>query len=111
MFKVPVENVNNRSVCNLSSSSQRADWLREASLFIWDESPMTYKYIIQKVDRTLRHFTGRDQEFFEGKNIIFAGDIRQISPVVKHGSSEDVIRSSIRFSYVWSMLETVSLTV
>ncbi len=110
MFKIPVENLTTYSVCNCSSASQRAQLIRNAALIIWDEICMTHKNAIYAVDRTIRDFDNKET-CFGSRNIIFAGDFRQIPPVIKSGTKEDIISATVKFSTVWKYFQKFHLTI
>ena len=109
-FKIPVDHLDNKLVCNISNSSQRGKLIRETTVIIWDELPMTHKFIIEAVDRTLKDFT-KNNSFFGNKNVLFAGDFRQIPPVIKNGNESEIITSTIKFSYCWKNIDKFQLTI
>jgi hypothetical protein len=85
-FCIPLE-INAKSTCNIKQDHIRADFLRAASLFIWDEAPMMNRYCFEAFDRTMRDIMGKVHESnrdkpFGGKVVVLGGDFRQILPVV-----------------------------
>jgi hypothetical protein len=79
--------INAKSTCNIKQDHIRADFLRAASLFIWDEAPMMNRYCFEAFDRTMRDIMGKVHESnrdkpFGGKVVVLGGDFRQILPVV-----------------------------
>ncbi|XP_057249974.1 uncharacterized protein LOC125496547 [Beta vulgaris subsp. vulgaris] len=47
---------------------------------------------------------------FGGKVVVFAGDLRQILPVVPKGSRQDIVFSAINSSYLWDFCRVLRLT-
>ena len=83
MFKLPMEErLTPSCVCNINTQTQRADLIRKADLIIWDELPMTHRYCVEALDRSLRDIT-KHNKLFGGKTILFSGDWRQIGPISK----------------------------
>ncbi|XP_021765519.1 uncharacterized protein LOC110730050 [Chenopodium quinoa] len=79
-FKIPFD-PDQHSVCNFKKDSTRADLIREASLIIWDEAPMTHRLAFEAVDRHFKDICS-DSRVFGGKLVVLGGDFRQILPVV-----------------------------
>ena len=52
MFNVPLD-VNEISVCLISKQFELEEPIRETSLIIWDEAPMTYCYMFEDIKREL----------------------------------------------------------
>ena len=71
-FKVPVP-CDQHSSCNVSSRTENAQLIRESLAIVWDEAPMTSKYVLQAVDRSLQHLMGNTLPF-GGKVIVLAGE-------------------------------------
>lgn len=99
MFKIPI-NVHKTSVCSISKQSELAELIRETSLIIWDEAPMTHRYIFEAVERTFRDVCSTNEPF-GGKLLIFGGDFRQVFPVVTKGNRADVVATSISKAIFW----------
>ncbi|XP_071582207.1 uncharacterized protein [Temnothorax nylanderi] len=60
--------------------SKEAQYLKEIDIFIWDEAPMTPRYALDIMDRTLRDIMSNDLPF-GGKIVILGGDFRQLLPI------------------------------
>ena len=56
-------------VCNTNTQTQRADLIRNADLIIWDELPMTHRYCVEALEKSLRDIT-RQNKLFGGKMAI-----------------------------------------
>ena len=75
--------------CFIAVDAELADQIREAAIIIWDEIVMCHRHCIECVDRTLRDITKVELPF-GGKIVLFAGDFRQILPVVRGGSRAQI---------------------
>jgi len=53
MFKIPI-NATDTSYCFFPKNSKLAELMRQSSLVIWDEAPMTHRHVFETVDRTFR---------------------------------------------------------
>ncbi|KAK9068593.1 hypothetical protein SSX86_012708 [Deinandra increscens subsp. villosa] len=113
-FRIPI-NINENSLCTLNPNSDVAELLKETSLIIWDEAPMTNKHCFEALDRSLNDIiksnsSSRKDIFFGGKVVVFGGDFRQILLVVPGGTDEDIVNSSLSSSYLWSKCKVLKLT-
>lgn len=71
---------------------------------------MAHKKLIEMLDRSLRDLMQKN-ELFGGKIIIFSGDFRQIPTVVENaGTNSDIVRASVRRSYIWKNVKSLALT-
>ena len=52
VFKILI-GVDETSICSISKQSELAQLIRETSLTIWDEAPMTHHYTVEVVKRSL----------------------------------------------------------
>ncbi|CAM9472450.1 unnamed protein product, partial [Hapterophycus canaliculatus] len=110
MFKLPLdEKMTPSCVCNIKSQTQRADLIRKCDLIIWDEVPMTHRYCVEALDRTLQDLL-RNHNTFGNKTILFSGDFRQTGPIVKFGASTDTVDASIISSHLWGKIKKYRLT-
>ncbi|KAK9050036.1 hypothetical protein SSX86_030995 [Deinandra increscens subsp. villosa] len=113
-FRIPI-NITEDSICRLKPDSDSAKLLKETSLIIWDEAPMTNKHCFEALDKSLNDLLGNknssgNQSYFGGKVVVFGGDFRQILPVVPGGTDEDIVNSSLSSSYIWSQCKDLKLT-
>lgn len=110
MFKFPIDLVDDLGHWSVTKRSQRGELIRNADVIIYDEAPMAHKYLIHMLDRSLRDLMD-SEEIFGGKLVIFAGDFRQIPPVVTNARTDsDVINCSVKSSPLWDKLKTFCLT-
>eukprot|EP00798_Chlamydomonas_sp_ICE-L_P011274 gene11274-18906_t len=97
------------SVCSIDAQSAKAQLLRQASLIIWDEAPMTHKHCYEAVDRMLRDFMQNDLPF-GGKIVVMAGDFRQILPVIQRGTRSQIVGAALCNSPLWNHFTLLQLT-
>lgn len=114
-FKIPF-NLLSTSTCNISLQSDEALLIQKAELILWDECPMMHRHAFEALDRSLRDIMGQINPIFKNvpfgnKIIVFGGDFRQILPVVKRGSDNDIIKSSFNRSNLWKYIIQMKLTI
>jgi len=73
---------------------------------------MAHRFTVEPLDHTLRDLMASNEPF-GGKNVIFAGDFRQIPPVVPFGTRQEIINSSItiKSSTIWKTLKIHNLKI
>jgi len=101
-FKIPI-NCKQGSQSSMSRrrndpSSDDADVIRQASIIIWDEFPMSHRNTINCVDRLLKDLMKDVDPLnanlpFGGKLMCFSGDWRQTLPVEPHGGRGETIQA------------------
>ena len=106
-FKIPI-NVEVGSFCSISKQSDLAKLLRETTTIIWDEAPMTNRYALEALDRSLKDILDCDAPF-GGKVMILGGDFRQVLPVVQKGTKAQMISACIVKSTLWSNTKVLHL--
>lgn len=111
MFKLPLnERVVDGAMCDINNGSQRAELIRKCDLIIFDELPMTHRYCIEALERSLRDIRG-SQSLYGGVTICFSGDWRQCGPVVPFGSAADTVEASFISSDLWPKTTRMRLTI
>ena len=110
-FGFPVPMPPDNVPCSISAQSGRADVLRAASLIIWDEAPMSPGEAVTAADLLLRDLCDVPRPF-GGKTMVFAGDFRQVLPVIPHGSRTEVMAHSLKnhYSFKADVLRVFSLS-
>jgi len=88
------------SSSNIKIQSKEAHYLKETDVFIWDEAPMSPRYALEIIDRTLRDIMNNDLPF-RGKIIVLGGDFRQFLPIKIHSIRSEIVNLSIKFSSTW----------
>lgn len=108
MFKIPIDGLNESSVCSVAKNSQRAELFRATTAIIWDEVGAQHRLAIEAVDRTLRDIRGDDRPF-GGLIVVLGGDFLQTLPVVPRGSRQDIVNATIQQSFLWDHVELLHL--
>ncbi|XP_008189353.1 uncharacterized protein LOC103311494 [Acyrthosiphon pisum] len=108
-FGLPLGTLTEQSTSSITMQSLRAQRIREASLIVWDEAPMSPGLQFTVVDRLLKDIMGSALPF-GGKPILLAGDFRQILPVVRRGNRSSIVMSSIKRHSLWREFEQFRLT-
>jgi hypothetical protein len=109
MFKIPVDGLNDDSICNIPKEGPLAELIRRTHLIIWDESGMQHRNAPEAVDRTCRDLRNNNKPF-GGITVVFGGDFQQILPVIPRGSCEDIIGATIQRSHLWKDVQILHLT-
>ena len=100
MFKLPLEDsLVSGVLCDIRGESQRAELIRKCDLIIWDGLPMTHKYCVEALNKTLQDLLN-NTALFGDKIILFSGDWRQVGPVVKYGSALDTVEAAVILSFL-----------
>lgn len=107
-FKIPIK-LHEASKSSIRLGGPLAELIRKARLIIWDEVVMQHRLAIECVDRTFREILNID-ELFGGKTVVFAGDFRQILPVVPLGNRAEIVSACIKSSYIWPHVTELTLS-
>ncbi|CAN1799646.1 ATP-dependent DNA helicase PIF1 [Linum perenne] len=112
-FHIPVD-VHSTSTCHIEQDSDLAELIRNTSLIIWDEAPMTHKHCMHALDRTLRDIMSRRNRGnlnlpFGGITVVFGGDFRQTLPVIPKATRTEIVNSSIKRSDLWDHMRVIKL--
>ncbi|XP_029124910.1 uncharacterized protein LOC109787689 [Cajanus cajan] len=106
-FKIPI-NVEEDSFFSISKQSDLAKLIRETTTIIWDEAPMTNRYALEALDRSLKDILDCNAPF-GGKIMILGGDFRQVLPVVPKGTKAQMIYACIVKSHLWPITKVLHL--
>ena len=107
-FKAPL-NITSESVCNIDAQSTLADLIRMSKIIVWDEAPMSHRFQLEALDRTLRDITNIDQPF-GGKTMVLSGDFRQCLPVLPQASRAEVVDAALNRSPLWQFFKVMHLS-
>ncbi|CAN1293759.1 hypothetical protein LINPERPRIM_LOCUS22168 [Linum perenne] len=112
-FHIPVD-IHSTSTCHIEQDSDLAELIRNTSLIIWDEAPMTHKHCMHALDRTLRDIMSRRNRGnlnlpFGGITVVFGGDFRQTLPVIPKATRTEIVNSSIKRSDLWDHMRVIKL--
>jgi len=93
-FQAPLT-LNEQSRSSLSINSKKAEELRNADIFIWDEAAFAPLYALKAVDYLLKDIM-QNNLLFGGKTFVMGGDFKQTPPVVHKGSKIKIVEASIK---------------
>ena len=97
--RAPVD-LHEKSMCNYSDKSGTAELIRQADLVVIDEATIGDRLLYECLDRSFRNTRKNDQPF-GGITMVFSGDWHQCLPVVPGGGPADIIRQTLKRSYLW----------
>ena len=106
-FRIPI-NLTDTSTCNIYKRTEAADAIQRCHLLVWDEAGMIDRRAVEAVDRSLRDIRETDAPF-GGLLTLFAGDWRQILPVVRGGARHQVVRACLKSSILWQDVTCLTL--
>ncbi len=107
--KVPIENLNAESFCNITKRDATAELIRRCKVIVMDEDTMAHKHVFEAVERTFRDLRGNDRPF-GGCTTVPCGDWRQTLPVVKRGSRADITEACLKSSELWKEAVVMKLS-
>jgi hypothetical protein len=105
--KVPIK-IQETSMCSITKREALSELLRKAKLLVIDEVTMGHRHIFDEVDRTMRDIRDNDA-LFGGLTVLFAGDWRQILPVIRHASRPQIVEACLKHSPIWDAVEKLEL--
>ena len=94
--------------CPIDKNSTMAKLLCESKMILMDEVVMMDKVDLERISSTLQFLTGVNLPF-GGKNVIIAGDFRQILPVKRNDF--ETIEHCIKNSVLWKYFDINSLVI
>ncbi|XP_074339091.1 uncharacterized protein LOC141677199 isoform X4 [Apium graveolens] len=112
-FKIPID-PNEFTCCEIKQNTYLAELINNTSLVIWDEAPMTHRYVFEAVDRTFRDIRAKvhvDAQIrpFGGLTMLLGGDFRQILPVIPKKGREEIVAATISKSPLWQFCKIFKL--
>ena len=107
-FKIPIDLLNERSVCAILKNSPHANLIRSTIAIIWDEIGAQHQHGVDTVDQMLHDICNNNRPF-AGITTVLGGDFLQTLPVVPKGSREDIIDATIQRSHLWQNTEILFL--
>uniref|UniRef100_A0A8I6WJ47 ATP-dependent DNA helicase n=1 Tax=Hordeum vulgare subsp. vulgare TaxID=112509 RepID=A0A8I6WJ47_HORVV len=106
-FKIPIKLTHN-NMCSFTKQSGMAEFLKQASLLIWDEVAMTKRQALETLDRSLHDILEYALPF-GGKVVVFGGDFTQVLPVVTRGTRAQITDATLLRSYLWEKICKIRL--
>ena len=110
-FKVPID-LSKDSTCFMNRGVKEV--CRRTTLIVIDEVTMGHRHMYECLDRSLRDLMSsvaeeRGDKLFGGITVLFAGDWRQILPVVVKGHQAQTVDACLLKSYIWRDVVTLPL--
>ncbi|MGV8963534.1 MAG: HRDC domain-containing protein [Candidatus Saccharimonadaceae bacterium] len=81
---IPTPTGKKELIAKMKMQGNRQQILRELELLVIDEISMVRVDVLDAIDTVLRHYRHRDKEPFGGVQVVFIGDMFQLSPVAKY---------------------------
>lgn len=107
LFKVLI-NIETHSFYSISKQCDLAKLIRETITIIWDEAPMTNRYVLESLDRSLKDILDCYAPF-RGKVMVLGGNFRQVLPAIKKGTKAQMISECIIKSPLWAITKVLHL--
>lgn len=112
-FKIPID-VDEFTCCEIKKNTHLAELICKTSLVVWDEAPMTHRYIFESVDRTFRDILTKVNPNarsmpFGGLTMLLGGDFRQVLPVIPRKGRAHIVEASICKSNLWQRCKIYQL--
>ncbi|KAF8056401.1 hypothetical protein N665_1273s0003 [Sinapis alba] len=100
------------STCKkMKPGSDRAELVKAAKLFVWDEAPMMSRHCFETLDCSMCDIIRSSEDKpFGGKVVFFCGDFRQILPVMLGGGRQETVLATLNSSYLWEHCKVLKLT-
>ncbi|XP_022891885.1 uncharacterized protein LOC111406738 [Olea europaea var. sylvestris] len=107
-FKIPLQ-ASFDMRWSISKQSSLGQLLQMTKLIVWDEAPMINRCAFEVLDKMLKDINKCELPFGE-KVVVFGEDFRQVLPVVKRGTKDDIMKTSLVFSDLWQYFTQLTLT-
>ncbi len=103
--------IDETSMCSITKREALSQLLRQAKLLVINEVTMGHRHIFKAVDRTrtMRDIREKDA-LFGGLTVLFAGDWRQILPVIQHGRRPQIVEACLKHYPIWDAVEKLELS-
>ncbi|KAK9055483.1 hypothetical protein SSX86_026566 [Deinandra increscens subsp. villosa] len=108
-FRIPID-LTDHSTCNITKKTNLSKLLIETVLIIWDEAPMSERYCLESLDRTLKDILDKPHIPFGGKSIVLGGDFRQTLPIKQKATKCQILDMSLTQSPLWQQFKMFKLT-
>ncbi|XP_014204683.1 uncharacterized protein LOC106636701 [Copidosoma floridanum] len=94
--------------CPIRKNGPLAKVLQDTTFIVWDECTMSHRAHIEAINRTLQDLRS-NQNLMGGITFVFAGDFRQMLPVILRGTRADIIHDCLKSSFLWHYVESLHL--
>jgi hypothetical protein len=107
--QVPIE-LTPESTCHVSRrKNATAELIRRARLVIIDEATMQDRLVAETVFRLFRDIRRCEELLNAGIVVVFAGDFRQVLPVIRKASRAVTVSRTLKRSMIWPEVTTYHL--
>lgn len=106
-FKLPINMHDNKS---LLWNTHVKTIINAIDFIIIDEVSMVPAHAINAIDQALQDMYNNNL-YFGGKHVLFGGDFRQLLPVVKKGSKQNILETCFKSCTCWDILTKYTLTI
>jgi hypothetical protein len=111
-FKVDVPTYSD-SQSRILPNTKLAQIIQDCDVIIWDEAPMSSRYVLEIVEEKLRELM--PNEFskipFGGKIMLLGGDFRQCLPIQRNANRSEKLDLSIKSSCLWPNFKIFQLKI
>lgn len=107
-FKIP-SNLSEKTSCDIKKRTLLADLLKQTSIIVFDEVPMSDWCCFECLDHSLRDNLECDMDEFGSMSILLGSDIRQTLPVCPKSTKLQIIASKLPNSYFWPYFQVYKL--
>ncbi|KAM0925378.1 hypothetical protein ACQ4PT_004241 [Festuca glaucescens] len=113
-FEIPVD-LDDRALCNIRRAIDLSDLIKQTSLVLWDEAPMSHRGCVESLDRTLRDLLSEDQPGnaslpFGGLPVVMGGNFRQVLHVLPGASRAQIVDAALCSSPLWCHVKVLFLS-
>ncbi|XP_026400445.1 uncharacterized protein LOC113296353 [Papaver somniferum] len=88
-FRIPID-ITSTSICSIAKQKEEAEFIKQATLIIWDEVPMQHRHCIEAVNRLLQDIYENKKDDFGGVTVVMGGDFGQTLPVIPNGGRAEI---------------------
>ena len=106
-FKIPLD-ISPSTMCDITPRSKMGQLIKRAKLIIWDECSMISKDLIETVDKSFQDIL-KNSLPFGGCLFVFAGDFRQVLPIIPGASRSSIVPQCINRCYFWPQVRQLRL--
>ena len=93
---------------NIMDYSEKAKFLRNCDMIIWDEATIAPAAAYDCIDTYLRDLMKTDIPF-GGKILLMGGDFRQCLPILPRGTIADILACTVKKSRIWKHAQQLKL--
>jgi len=81
-----------------------------ATVIIWDEAPITHRWALEAIDRTLRDIRGEPHKALGGVVFVLMGGFRQTLPVIPRANCSQIVGATFkRSTELWPQVQRHAL--